>query len=155
VRSKPAFTRSEIADLVAYIGSLGGPKIPSIDPAKGTLSEGFHAFADHCAGCHQIVGRGGVVTGGFSPSLLAASPRQVAEAVRVGPYLMPPFSAHQIDNRTLASIARYVQWAKHPDNRGGWGLFQIGPVPEGMVTWFLAALALLLVARVIGKRAQK
>ncbi len=155
VRSKPSFTRSQIDDLVAYIGSLGGPKIPSIDPAKGNLSQGLHAFADHCAGCHQIVGRGGVVTGGFSPTLLDATPRQVAEAVRVGPYLMPPFNAHQIDDRELASIARYVEWTKHPDDRGGWGLFQIGPVPEGMVTWFLAIVALLLVSRAIGKRLQK
>jgi ubiquinol-cytochrome c reductase cytochrome c subunit len=155
VRSKPSFTRSQIDDLVAYIGSLGGPKIPSIDPAEGNLSQGFHAFADHCAGCHQILGRGGVVTGGFSPTLLDATPRQVAEAVRVGPYLMPPFNAHQIDDRELASIARYVAWTKHPDDRGGWGLFQIGPVPEGMVTWFLAIVALLLVSRAIGKRLER
>jgi ubiquinol-cytochrome c reductase cytochrome c subunit len=153
VRSKPAYTRAEIDDLVAYISSLGGPRIPSADPSRGSLSEGFHAFAEHCAGCHQIVGRGGVVTGGFSPQLLAATPRQVAEAVRIGPYLMPAFDEHQLDQHALDSIARYVQWTKHPDDRGGWGLFQIGPVPEGMVTWFIGALALLLVARAIGKRA--
>ena len=66
-----------------------------------------------------------------------------------------PFNAHQIDDQELASIARYVEWTKHPEDRGGWGLFQIGPVPEGMVTWFLAIVALLLVARAIGKRLER
>jgi ubiquinol-cytochrome c reductase cytochrome c subunit len=154
VRSRPSFKRSQIDDLVAYIGSLGRPKLPSSDPRKGNLSEGFHAFTEHCAGCHQIVARGGVVTGGFSPPLLTATPRQIAEAVRIGPYLMPAFDARQIDQHTLDSIARYVEWTRHPDDRGGWGLFQIGPVPEGMVTWFVGAVALLLVARAIGKRAK-
>ena len=66
---------------------------------------------------------------------------------------MPKFSARQLDQTTLDSISRYVQSIRHPDNRGGWGIGNLGPVPEGMVTWFLAMAALLAVARVIGERA--
>ena len=50
-------------------------------------------------------------------------------------------------------MERYLR--DHPEDRGGWGLFQIGPVPEGMVTWFLAIVLLLLVARATGKRLQR
>jgi ubiquinol-cytochrome c reductase cytochrome c subunit len=66
---------------------------------------------------------------------------------------MPRFSARQLDQATLDSIARYVQSIRHPPNRGGWGIGNLGPVPEGMVTWFLAMAALLAVARLIGERA--
>jgi ubiquinol-cytochrome c reductase cytochrome c subunit len=138
---------------VAYVASLGpGPPIPQVDPRRGELAEGQRAFTANCAGCHQIMGRGGVVVGGFSPSLREASPTQIGEAVRVGPYLMPPFDEHRIDGHTLDSIARYVLYTHHPDDRGGWGLFEIGPVPEGMVAWLLGALALVLAIVLLGER---
>ena len=149
----PAYPRADIDALVAFVGSFGGPGLPRVDPARGSLATGMAKFTEHCAGCHQIVGRGGIVTGAAVPALDDATPTQLAEAVRVGPYLMPKFSAGQIDQATLDSIARYVQSIRHPDNRGGWGIGNLGPVPEGMVTWFLAMAALLAVARLIGERA--
>jgi ubiquinol-cytochrome c reductase cytochrome c subunit len=152
-RTQPAYPRADIDALVAFVGSFGGPGIPRVDPARGNLATGMAKFTEHCAGCHQIVGRGGIVTGAAVPALDDATPTQLAEAVRVGPYLMPKFSAEQIDQATLDSIARYVQSIRHPDNRGGWGIGNLGPVPEGMVTWFLAMAVLLAVARLIGERA--
>jgi ubiquinol-cytochrome c reductase cytochrome c subunit len=155
LRSKPAYSRAAIHDLVAYVGSLGGPPIPMVDPAAGDLNAGFSAFRSNCAGCHQAVGRGGIVPGGVAPALQdEVTPTEVAEAVRVGPYVMPRFSERQIDQGTLNSIARWVQETRHPDDRGGWGIGHIGPIPEGMVAWLLAGVALLLVARVIGERAE-
>jgi ubiquinol-cytochrome c reductase cytochrome c subunit len=155
LRSKPAFSRGQIDDLVAYVGSLGGPPIPIVDPAAGDLAAGFSAFRSNCAGCHQSVARGGSVPGGVAPPLQdGVTPTQVAEAVRVGPYVMPRFSARQIDQPTLNSIARWVQTTRHPDDRGGWGIGHIGPIPEGMVAWLLAGVALLIVARLIGERAE-
>jgi ubiquinol-cytochrome c reductase cytochrome c subunit len=152
IRSKPRYPEEEIDALVAYVGSFGGPPIPDVDPDRGDLSQGFEAFTDHCAGCHQAVAKGGVVTGAFAPDLGEATPTQVAEAVRVGPYIMPLFDRRQIDDRTLDSIARYVELTKHPVDEGGWGIGNIGPVPEGMVAWLLALAALLVVARLIGTR---
>jgi ubiquinol-cytochrome c reductase cytochrome c subunit len=153
LRENPAYDRADIDALVAYVASLApGPRIPKVDPARGNLAHGRHAFTEHCAGCHQVVGRGGVLTGGFSPSLREATATQIAEAVRIGPYLMPPFDEHQIDRRMLDSIARYVGYTRHPDDRGGWGLFEIGPVPEGMVAWLLGAFVLVLVIRLLGER---
>jgi quinol---cytochrome-c reductase cytochrome c subunit len=153
LRADPAYDRADIDALVAYVASLGpGPAIPEVDPARGDLAEGQRAFTANCAGCHQVVGRGGVVTGGFSPSLHEATATQIGEAVRIGPYLMPPFDEHRIDRHTLDSIARYLRYAGHPDDRGGWGLFEIGPVPEGMVAWLLGAFVLLVVVRLLGER---
>ncbi|HET8527547.1 MAG TPA: c-type cytochrome [Gaiellaceae bacterium] len=152
-RSSLIFGRRDIADLTAYIASLGkGPAIPKPDPAKGNLAEGMHLFTDHCAGCHQVVAEGGFVTGAVPPPLEDDSSTQIAEAVRIGPYVMPKFTKKAISDAQLNSIIAYVQYAKHPDDRGGWSLGHIGPVPEGLVAWFIAAAALVAVCMVIGKR---
>ena len=152
-RTQPAYPRSDIEALVAYLGSFGGPGIPRTDPARGELPKGLEAFTEHCAGCHQVVARGGIVTGAAAPPLTQATPTQIAEAVRVGPYLMPRFSERQIDQQTLDAITRYVLSTRHPDDRGGWGIGHLGPIPEGMIAWLLAGLVLLGVARTIGERA--
>jgi ubiquinol-cytochrome c reductase cytochrome c subunit len=156
LRGEPEYNERDIQALVAYIGSLGGPAVPEVHPEQGDLSEGQHAFTTYCAGCHQIMGEGGVVTGAVPPDLKHATPTQVAEAVRIGPYLMPAFGSRQIDRHTMNSIALYVQQVvQHPPDRGGWGIGHIGPIPEGMVAWLLAGGALLLVARVIGERMER
>jgi quinol---cytochrome-c reductase cytochrome c subunit len=152
VRGQPAYGRRQIDALIAYISSFGGPPSPDADAAAGNLAQGFSQFTLHCAGCHQIVGRGGMTVGAFAPSLQHDTPLQIAEAVRMGPYLMPHFDSRQIDQRQLDSIARYVQSTRRPDNAGGWGLYNIGPIPEGMAAWFIALVALVLVARLIGER---
>jgi ubiquinol-cytochrome c reductase cytochrome c subunit len=152
-RSEPAYPDDQIDALVAYIGSLGGPGIPRIDPAEGNLAEGQRLFTANCAQCHQIAGRGGAMPGASIPTLLHATPTDIAEAVRIGPYVMPRFGPDQLSERDLASIARYVEYAKNPRDEGGWGMFDIGPVPEGMATWFVGAVALVLLIRVLGKRA--
>lgn len=152
-RSKSPLSPSEINALIAYVASLGnGPAVPTPQPGRGNLSEGMHLFTDNCAGCHQIAIQGGYVTGAVPPALEDASSTQIAEAVRIGPYVMPTFSKKQISDRQLNSIIAYVQYAKHPDDRGGWAIGHLGPVPEGLVTWFIAALALVAVCMVIGKR---
>ena len=155
-RSRVQFSQRELAQLVAYVASFGGgPRIPRPDPASGTLAEGQELFTDHCAGCHQIDAKGGYVTNAVAPSLDRASPVEIAEAVRTGPYLMPHFSAKQIGDTQLNSIIRYVQYAKHPDDRGGWALGHIGPVPEGLVTWFIAIVLLVATCAVIGERIRR
>jgi ubiquinol-cytochrome c reductase cytochrome c subunit len=152
LRNAPAFDRNQIDALIAYISSFGGPAAPTADPAHGNLALGFHQFTLHCAGCHQIVARGGITVNAQIPDLQEATPQQIAEAVRMGPYLMPHFGARQIDQHDLDSLAAYVQWTRHPLNAGGWGIYNIGPIPEGMVAWFIGLAALVLVARLIGER---
>jgi ubiquinol-cytochrome c reductase cytochrome c subunit len=152
-RSRVRFSERELAELVAYVASFGGgPRIPRPDPANGNLAEGQELFTEHCAGCHQINARGGYVTNAVAPPLDKASPVEIAEAVRVGPYLMPHFSEKQISDDQLNSVIRYVEYAKHPDDRGGWSLGHVGPVPEGLVTWFIAIVVLIAACAVIGQR---
>jgi ubiquinol-cytochrome c reductase cytochrome c subunit len=152
LRKEPAFPRSDIDALVAYIGSLGGPPIPSVEPSRGSLADGFQQFTESCAGCHQIVGQGGMVTGARVPALQHATPTEIAEAVRIGPYLMPKFSEARIDQHKLDSLARYIQYTHAPHDKGGWGIGHLGPIPEGIVAWLLGLAALVLAARVIGER---
>ena len=150
-RRHVVLTEAEIRALVGYVASLGhGPPIPT--PHPGSVPAGQRLFTDHCAGCHQIVGEGGYVTDTRVPALRPASPTQIAEAVRIGPYLMPSFPRSAINGRQLNSIIAYLQASKQPNDRGGWGIGHIGPVPEGMVTWFIAALALVGLCVLIGER---
>jgi ubiquinol-cytochrome c reductase cytochrome c subunit len=151
-RATPLYSHSQILALIAYVSSFGGPPAPSADPSAGNLALGLHEFTLHCAGCHQIVARGGLTLGAVVPDLQSATAQQIAEAVRMGPYLMPHFDAKEIDQHQLDSIARYVFYTRHPDNAGGWGIDNIGPIPEGMVAWFMGLAALVIVARLIGER---
>lgn len=154
-RTRPVYTAGQIADLAAYIGSYGGPPAPRVSTATASLSEGQRLFASNCSGCHQAAARGGMVTGAFVPGLMQATPSQIVEAARIGPYLMPRFGPHELSNAELAAIARYVVYLRSPPDRGGWGIGHIGPVPEGMVVWFLAIPVLLLATRLIGERVEQ
>jgi len=153
LRREPAYGRDDIDALVAYLGTA--EPIPRPDPARGDLSRGRHLYTEWCAGCHQVVARGGAMPGAITPPLLEATPTQIAEAVRTGPWVMPRFDAEQLDDRELDDVIRYILYARDPDDRGGWALGNVGPIPEGMVAWLLAGTALVLVARMIGKRLER
>jgi ubiquinol-cytochrome c reductase cytochrome c subunit len=152
-RSRVQFSESEIRALVGYVASLGhGPPIPTPQPERGSLATGFRLFTDRCAGCHQIAAEGGYVKGARVPPLSDATDVQIAEAVRAGPYLMPRFSKSRLSDRELDSIIRYVDYAKAPQDPGGWSIGRIGPVPEGMVAWLIAAAVLVGTCLVLGRR---
>ncbi|HEV8686066.1 MAG TPA: c-type cytochrome [Gaiellaceae bacterium] len=153
LRRKPIYPPEQIAALVAYLGS--DEPIPHPDPARGDVARGFKLYTEWCAGCHQVVARGGAMPRALIPPLLEATPTQIAEAVRSGPWAMPRFDAEQLDDRQLNDVIRYILYARDPDDRGGWSLGNVGPIPEGMVAWLLAGIALVLVARVIGKRLER
>jgi ubiquinol-cytochrome c reductase cytochrome c subunit len=155
-RAEPVYSRAQIVDLIAYLTGLDGrgPAIPRVDPAAGDIGLGRRLFTDSCSGCHQIVAQGGIAPGLVAPPLDDSTPTEIGEAIRVGPYLMPRFGERRLDAHDVDSIARYVtEIGQHPPNEGGWGIGNVGPIPEGMVAWLLAGTALLLVARVIGERA--
>jgi quinol---cytochrome-c reductase cytochrome c subunit len=156
LRTRVLLSKRERDAITSYIASLGkGPPIPSPDPASGNVAEGRELFTEHCAGCHQVVGEGGILPGAKAPPLNSATPVQIAEAVRIGPYVMPTFSKKQITDAQLNSIIAYVQYTKHPQDAGGWGINHLGPFPEGMVAWLLAMPVLLIVCLVIGKRVSR
>ncbi|MGH2892046.1 MAG: c-type cytochrome [Solirubrobacteraceae bacterium] len=150
------FTGKEITSLERYVATLGkGPSVPHPDPGAGSISAGTQLFTEHCAGCHQELARGGFVTGAEVPPLQTVSATQIAEAVRIGPYLMPRFARSQISDAQLNSIVKYVLSTRHPSNRGGWGIGNLGPIPEGLVTWWIAAPLLLLSCLVVARRMRR
>jgi len=152
-RKRVLFDERDLQALVRYVASFGaGPPIPQPHPEQGDVSEGMQLFTEHCAGCHQVVARGGVAPGARVPALTRAAPVEIAEAVRAGPYVMPRFTNATLSDAQLNSIIRYVDYAKHPSEAGGWGIGFVGPVPEGMVTWLIAAAALVGVCTAVGRR---
>jgi len=151
-RHHPAYSRSTIADLVAYVSNLtagGGPGIP--DVRLGDVAAGGSAFRLQCAACHAWAGDGGALLHREAPSLQAASPVQIAEAVRLGPGQMPAFGTAALDDRQLGSVVAYVRYLDHPDDRGGQPLWHLGPVVEGAVA-LIALGGLLVLTNWIGER---
>ena len=53
---------------------------------------------------------GRMTTDARVPRVEGTAPRQVAEAVRIGPYLMPPFSEKTLNQHEVNSIARYLRY---------------------------------------------
>jgi ubiquinol-cytochrome c reductase cytochrome c subunit len=153
-RADPQDPPRDVAALVAYVGSFGGPPIPRVDPAAGDVARGKESFTENCAGCHQVMGRGGIVVGAQVPAVSDVPAVQIAEAVRIGPYLMPKFDERRLPPAEVDDIAAYARLTADPDDRGGWGIGNLGPVPEGLVTWLLAAVALLGIVRLLGERAR-
>ena len=154
VRGGSPYSKEEIRALVDFVAAFGGPTIPHPHPERGNVSEGMQLFAENCAGCHQIAAQGGLVVGGVAPRLDRSTATQIAEAIRIGPYLMPRFTKRQLDDGQVDSVIRYVEHAKSPDDRGGWGIGHLGPIPEGLIAWLLAGSVLVGVAVVIGARAR-
>jgi ubiquinol-cytochrome c reductase cytochrome c subunit len=153
IRSRVRFSEPELRGLIAYVGSLGsGPPVPHPDTRGSSLEEGRELFTEHCSGCHQVVAEGGIMPGAKAPPLNRATPVQIAEAVRIGPYTMPNFTEKAIDEEQLNAIIAYVQYAQDPQDEGGWGINHLGPFPEGMVTWLIAIVVLIATCVVIGKR---
>lgn len=153
-RKRVAYTPAQIRQLVAFVASLGpGPAIPTIDPADGQLAEGNRLFANNCAPCHSSAGSGGALGHAvYAPPLHPATATQIAEAVRVGPGSMPVFGPEAITDDQLASIVRYVEYLKDPDDRGGFGLGHLGPIPEGFVAWVFGLGGMLVAVRWIGTK---
>jgi ubiquinol-cytochrome c reductase cytochrome c subunit len=157
-RRPPAYTPEEIRELVAFVSALGpgGPPIPDVDPARGSLGQGAELFEGNCAACHGSVAAGGALTSGLeAPSLIGSTPVQTAEAIRLGGAgyrtgKMPKFGPDLLNDHEVDSIARYVEYLQDPQDRGGQNLGHLGPIPEGAVAWLVGLLALVVFVRWIG-----
>lgn len=156
VRSAPAFPAEDIEALVAFVASLGppGPPIPTVDAARGTLARGRQVYAANCLACHGAGGQGANVgAANLAPPLAPATSTQVAEAVRIGPGVMPPFGEEVLGQEDLDSLVRYVLFLREAEGRGGQELGRVGPVMEGFIAWFIGMGLLVLAIRLTGTRA--
>ncbi len=151
-RHESRYSQAQLRALVAYVASYGGPPVPKVELAPASAARGARLFQDHCGGCHQAAAQGGLVVDAIAPSLSSSTPTQIAEAIRVGPYVMPRFDRSQLSDRDVAAIATYLVELRHQSDPGGWSLGDVGPVTEGLAAWLIAGVALLLVARLVGER---
>jgi quinol---cytochrome-c reductase cytochrome c subunit len=153
-RGTPKYSPTMIRALVAYVHDLvgGGPAIPRVDAAAGSLQTGGSLYRLNCAACHAWSGDGGALLNREAPSVHAATEVQIAEAIRIGPGNMPAFGTAAITRDELDSVIRYVRHLEHPDDRGGLALGHLGPLAEGAVAIVLALGVLVVAVRVIGTR---
>jgi ubiquinol-cytochrome c reductase cytochrome c subunit len=142
------FTPEQIAQLAAYIGSLGpGPAIPDqsqVDPAQGDASRGAAIFRTNCAMCHNFAGMGGALTRGkYAPSLQGTSPTHIYEAMLTGPESMPVFDDQTMTPQDKRDIIAYLTTTKEQPTPGGFSLGFLGPVNEGLVAFLVGLTALI------------
>jgi ubiquinol-cytochrome c reductase cytochrome c subunit len=145
---------AQIRAVVAYVTYAGGgdPALPAV--RTGNPIRGRTLFVQNCQACHGVSGRGASV--GFAevaPSLLVATPEEIAEAIRVGPGVMPRFGRDVIHDAGVNDVVAYVGLLRDRDSRmgaGGLQLGQIGPVAEGFVGWVFGLGVLMLLCRWIG-----
>jgi ubiquinol-cytochrome c reductase cytochrome c subunit len=153
------YTDAERAALAAYVASLApGPEIPSgsmVDASNADLGRGGQLFRTNCAQCHNFAGRGGALTDGkLAPSLLAATPTQIYEAMITGPESMPKFGDGTMTIADKQDIIKYVTNLQSSPNQGGAALGRLGPVTEGLFLWTVGLGLLIAVAAWIGAKAR-
>jgi ubiquinol-cytochrome c reductase cytochrome c subunit len=159
-RKRPAFDPAQIDALGAYIESNGGgPRTPAgPDEALigSDLGRGGELFRLNCAQCHNFTGRGGALSSGkFAPVLDPATPHQIYAAMLSGPGNMPTFADSQLSPEEKRDIIGYVKSVSSDNiggNPGGNGLGGFGPVPEGLVAFFVGLAALIGISLWIGSR---
>jgi ubiquinol-cytochrome c reductase cytochrome c subunit len=152
------YTPQEIADLAAYVASLGpGPAIPnpkdyslaglSTAQREQAVVQGGLIFRTNCTACHNFEGAGGAMPrGGYAPKILGVEPRYVYEAMLTGPQAMDNFSNGNLSPTEKRDIIAYLQSLKDSPDYGGFGLGGVGPVSEGLFAWLVGIGSLVGVA---------
>lgn len=139
---KVHYTEEEIAQLAAYVASLGpGPAIPSeedLDISEADAARGSLIFRTNCAMCHNFAGSGGALTEGkYAPGLDGVQPRHIWAAMETGPQNMPIFNDQSLPPDSKRDVIAYLQTVQETPSPGGLRLGSFGPVPEGLLAWVL------------------
>ena len=150
VRQEPAFGDADIKALVDYVAAFGnGPPIPPVS-GGGDVSRGFQLFTANCAACHTSTGAGNAIGGGFAAVGLGnATDQEIAQAITIGPGVMPPFDMTQEQRDDIIAYIRFIKSAPSP---GGAPIGGTGPVAEGFVAVVVGLTGLVLIARFAGSR---
>jgi ubiquinol-cytochrome c reductase cytochrome c subunit len=153
------FTETEIAQLAAYVASLGpGPAIPDEEYTRAVddperIANGAELFRVNCAMCHNVVGSGGALTRGkYAPSLTGVTGKHIYEAMQTGPQSMPVFNDANISPESKQDIISYLKYVEEQPSPGGWSLGSLGPVTEGLFVWVAALGALIGIAVWLGAK---
>lgn len=148
-RKKPVYSDEEIAQLAAYVASLGpGPAIPtsedysldglSADERQEAIVRGGQIFLTNCTACHNFEGSGGAMPrGGQAPKIRGVEPRYIYEAMLTGPQSMDTFSNGNLTPEEKRDVIAYLGSLEDSPGYGGFGLGGMGPVSEGLFAWLV------------------
>ena len=131
------FDPETTAALIAYVDAHVRSSIPiptvHIDPKL--LQRGRIVFEENCQACHGVAGQGATAGSGWiAVPLKEAASREVGEAVRIGPGVMPVFPPALISDRDLDAVATYVDYINtRLANPGGSPFDYLGPTAEGAI----------------------
>lgn len=146
---EPVYDDEEIADLAAYVASLGpGPAIPdeSDYSLEGMTEEerieavarGGQIFLTNCTACHNFEGSGGAMPrGGQAPQIRGVEPKHIYEAMLTGPQSMDTFSNGNLPPDAKRDVIAYLEALDEQPGYGGFGLGGLGPVSEGLFAWIV------------------
>jgi ubiquinol-cytochrome c reductase cytochrome c subunit len=157
-QKRQTYTPTEIAELAAYVGTLGpGPDIPNPsdystdgltpEQLQEAISRGGQIFLTNCTACHNANGAGGAMPhGGYAPKISDVPAKYVYEAMLTGPQAMDTFSNGNLTPEEKRDIIAYLQSLRDSPDYGGFGMGSIGPVSEGMFAWLVGIGSLVGVA---------
>ena len=161
IRHEALYDPAQIDALGAFVQANGGgpvtPAVANDEQLRGEdLGRGGELFRLNCAQCHNFTGRGGALSSGkFAPVLDPANEEQIYAAMLVGPGNMPTFADSQLSPEEKRDIIGYIKSVSSDNtgvNPGGNGLGGFGPVPEGLVAFFVGLAALIGISLWIGSR---
>jgi ubiquinol-cytochrome c reductase cytochrome c subunit len=147
----PQLSEAQVAAIIQYASAFSqGPQIPSVTTGAD-LSRGWELYVNNCAACHGAAADGGSVGAGImAPTLHGRDATTVAEAMLIGPGVMPRFSFPQAD---VDAITSYVDSLNTPTVPGGFPLpGGGGPVVEGAIAAVLGVFVLLAITRWVARR---
>jgi ubiquinol-cytochrome c reductase cytochrome c subunit len=158
-KKRVQFDEQEIADLAAYVASLGpGPAIPDaeqVDYADADPAEGGEIYRTNCAMCHNYAGSGGALTAGkYAPSLKGVTARHIYEAMLTGPQSMPVFGDKTMTPEDKQAIIAFLKTTEAEASPGGAALGKLGPVTEGGIGWLVGLGGLIACAVWLGAKAR-
>jgi ubiquinol-cytochrome c reductase cytochrome c subunit len=157
----PQLTPQEIEAVIAFAVTNGAGDNPPIPQVKlnDHMAQGRKLYEDNCQPCHGAQGTGAIVGFGWeAPDLHPDNPASIAEAVRVGPGVMPHFDTHQLSDNDLNDVVSYVMTFRHSPDYGGYALGHTGPTGEGMAAWIFGmgtgCVVMVLVGETLKSRRQ-
>ncbi|MGH9135498.1 MAG: c-type cytochrome [Acidimicrobiales bacterium] len=156
-RGAPHYDGATIVAIAAYVDGFapGGEPIPDVDLSGADVANGGQLYRLNCAACHHTTGAGGALVARAAPAIDDVEPRQVVEAIRVGPFEMPAFGPAAMTDAEVIDVAAYVdEVIDDPPDRGGLPIWRLGPVPEGAVAIVFGLGALVLIGVWIEGRAR-
>lgn len=156
VHQEPKLNEEQKAALIAYVTSLPGegPDIPNIEGwSRAELTRGFEIFTENCAACHGPTAAGiAVGQRDISSNLEVSTPLEIAEAIRIGPGVMPLFGEDAISQEELEAVVAWVMHLRQREEPGGTSIGRSGPVTEGLVAWVVGLGGLAVVMYLLGEK---